>query len=141
MMAMEIAALLAGIRPVEPIQYARVWVFRHSTGQEPDRDNFNAACKGLLDVLQPSTAKRSYGLGVIENDKPGRCDLRIHHVHAKHSTQQMTRVIITEIDAAEIDAVRAAVAKEAEQAASLIGVHGAPLGLDKDASAKALAAA
>lgn len=104
-MAWEIASLLTGSRPVRPIKFVRVQVFRHSVG-EPDTDNLYASCKPLLDVLQPATDRRTYGLGVIENDKPSRCELRAHDVKAPRRNEQFTRVIITEIDAQTIAAAR-----------------------------------
>lgn len=104
-LAWEIAAALSGVRPAKPIKYARVQVFRHSVGT-PDRDNLFAACKALLDVLQPSTARRLYGLGIIENDCPSRCELRVFDIKAPRRNEQFTRVMITEIDATAIAAAR-----------------------------------
>lgn len=57
MLASEVMVLTVGRRPAEPFRYAAVRVFRHSV-QEPDTDNLYAACKGLLNVLQPVTGLR-----------------------------------------------------------------------------------
>ena len=104
-MAWEVAALLSGLRPAKPIRYSRVQVFRHSVGV-PDRDNLFTSCKGLLDVLQPATSKRLFGLGIIENDCPSRCDLRVFDTKSPRRNEQFTRVVITEIDAKAIAAAR-----------------------------------
>lgn len=104
-MAWEIAAELAGFRPAAPLKYARVQVFRHSTGV-PDTDNLYASCKPLLDVLQPATDRRLYGLGVIQNDSPTRCELRAFDEPLRKGLKAFTRVIITEMDAETIAAAR-----------------------------------
>lgn len=104
-MGWEISAMTAGLRPEKPIKYARVQVFRHSVG-EPDRDNLFTSCKALLDVLQPSAARRVYGIGIIENDCPSRCDVRVFDIKAPRRNEQLTRVVITEIDAKAIAAAR-----------------------------------
>lgn len=116
-MAWEIAAALAGFRPRAPIKYARVQVFRHSTGV-PDTDNLYAACKPLLDVLQPATDRRVYGLGIIENDKPTKCELRAFDAPLPNRQLPFTRVIITEIDAKTIAAARRLAAEQAERDAA-----------------------
>lgn len=104
-MAWEIAAALSGVRPAKPMKYSRVQIFRHSFGV-PDRDNLYTACKGLLDVLQPATGKRLFGLGLIENDCPSRCEVRPFDIKSPRLYEQFTRVIITEIDAKAIAAAR-----------------------------------
>lgn len=116
-MAWEIAATLAGFRPRAPLKYVRVQVFRHSTGV-PDTDNLYAACKPLLDVLQPATDRRVYGLGIIDNDKPSKCELRAFDAPLQTRQLPFTRVIITEIDAKAIAAARQASLEQAERAAA-----------------------
>ena len=106
LLSAEIAALLAGQRPVEPLKIVSVQVFRHSI-QEPDTDNLYAACKGLLDCLQPLAASRTYGLGIIANDKPSVCKISVHHVKAKHRTEQFTRVVIRELSSFDLERLAA----------------------------------
>jgi len=106
-LASEVMALTAGRRPAVPFSYAAVRVFRHSV-QEPDTDNLYAACKGLLDVLQPATGQRVYGLGIIADDKPGTCHIEAHHVPAARRVDQCTVVEITALSAAEMHARHAA---------------------------------
>lgn len=98
-LSQEIWALLGGRLPKEAFSYAQVKVFRHSL-QEPDTDNLYASCKALLDVLQPVAKNRVYGLGIIENDKPSRCDLIVRHVRARKKDDQCTRVVITQLESA-----------------------------------------
>ena len=105
LLAWEIASMLAGQRPAEPLKYVQVSVFRHSL-QEPDTDNLYASCKGLLDVLQPSGKRRTYGLGIIENDKPSRCLLKVRHIPVRYRTDQCTHVVIKAVAAADIEATR-----------------------------------
>ncbi|MDD2705917.1 MAG: hypothetical protein PHU07_11380 [Acidocella sp.] len=102
-LASEVMVLTVGRRPVAPFRYAAVRVFRHSV-QEPDTDNLYAACKGLLDVLQPATAKRVFGLGIIANDKPNVCHIEAHHVPAARRLDQCTVVEIRELSAGEMNA-------------------------------------
>lgn len=106
-MAWEIAALISGMRPAAPLKFVQIHVFRRSLG-EPDTDNLFASCKPLLDVLQPSTERRKYGLGVIENDDRRRCLLRAIDLKVKHRPDQCTRVVIREVDSREIAAARRA---------------------------------
>src|SRR5271157_315989 len=95
-LAWEIRALLNGQMPAEPFQFASVQVFRHGI-IEPDRDNLYFSAKDLMDVLQPSTDRRTFGLGIISDDKPSRCDFDIKHVKAKHRPDQCTVVVIREL--------------------------------------------
>ena len=96
LLSSEIAALTVGQRPAEPWSLVSVQVFRHSI-QEPDTDNLYASVKGLLDCLQPATQRRTYGLGIIANDKPSACELSVRHVKARHRTDQCTVVVIREL--------------------------------------------
>lgn len=116
-MAWDIASVLAGFRPAAPLKYVRVQVFRHSKG-EPDTDNLVSSCKPLLDVLQPAGDRRLYGLGIIENDKPSRCELRVFDMPLKQRENPFTRVVITEIDAKTIAAARRQALEEAQRAAA-----------------------
>lgn len=111
-LASEIMALTAGRRPAAPFQHAMVQVFRHSV-QEPDTDNLYAACKGLLDVLQPAAGNRVYGLGIIANDKPSVCRVEAHHARAARRVEQGTVVVIRELSATEMAENRAAARKQA----------------------------
>lgn len=115
-LAWEVAALLAGSRPVVPFRHAAVQVFRHAV-QEPDTDNLYTSCKALLDVLQPCGARRLYGLGIIENDKPSRCILSVRHMQERHRTAQCTRVVVRELGAQEFSAVLADAPAREEAAA------------------------
>lgn len=103
--AYEIISQLSGDRPEPPFKYAAVTIFRHSL-QEPDTDNLYASAKDLLDVLQPSGEQRSYGLGIIENDKPSRCELKVRHRTARYRTDQCTRVVIREMTEVEFNTAR-----------------------------------
>ncbi len=98
-LSLEVMALI-GPRG-EPLRYAEVLVWRHGV-QAPDRDNLYASLKGLLDVLQPSTKRRSYGLGLIESDGHSQCFAQILHVQAKRRADQCTRVVVRETNAAGI---------------------------------------
>lgn len=84
----------------DPFPRARVTVWRHSL-HEPDTDNLYASCKHALDILQPCTPKRAYGLGMIENDKPSCCDLRAFWIKTARRTDQRTVIEVVEwLDAA-----------------------------------------
>ena len=91
---------------------------RDSSTGVPDTDNLYAACKPLLDVLQPATDRRVYGLGIIENDKPTKCELRAFDAPLPNRQLPFTRVIITEIDAKTIAAARRLAAEQAERDAA-----------------------
>ena len=95
LLALEVMALI-GARPAQPLARASVQVFRHGI-QAPDQDNLFASCKGLLDVLQPSTARRKYGLGIIAGDDPAHLELAVHHIKAAHRGEQGTVVVVREI--------------------------------------------
>ena len=95
-LATEIMALTHGKRPLAPLPKARVRVYRCSVG-EPDTDNLYASAKALLDCLQPSNERRKYGLGIIENDRPSQCELRVHHVKAAGRAEQCTIVMIEDL--------------------------------------------
>ena len=90
-LAAEIWAALAGRVPPSPLPRARVTIWRHSV-QEPDTDNLYASCKGVLDAIQPATDRRTYGLGIIVDDKPSVCELRALWVKERHRTDQRTVV-------------------------------------------------
>jgi hypothetical protein len=90
--AREVWVALGGRLPAEPIQRCRVTVYRHSTRQ-PDDDNLAGSLKPLLDALQPSTDRRTYGLGLIADDAPGVCSMVPRWVKATRATQ-FTRVVI-----------------------------------------------
>ena len=94
-LATEIWAALGTQQPAQPLARARVTIWRHSV-QEPDTDNLYASCKGVLDALQPATERRTYGLGVITDDRPSLCDLRAKWVKAAHRTDQRTVVEVVE---------------------------------------------
>jgi len=102
-LAWEIRTLINGQMPVNPFEFASVQIFRHGI-IEPDRDNLYASAKDLLDVLQPVTARRSFGLGVIADDKPSRCAFDIKHVKAKHRPDQCTVVVIRELASIDVGA-------------------------------------
>lgn len=104
-MAREVMAVLGGPRPAVPFEYSSVQVFRHSL-QEPDRDNLYASVKDLLDVLQPSHERRTFGLGIISNDKPSRCLLTVRHIQARYRSDQCTIVVIRQLPG--LEAVRVA---------------------------------
>ena len=96
-LAWEIRAALNGFLPPEPFAYASVQVFRHGI-REPDIDNLFASAKDILDVMQPATEKRKFGLGIITDDKPSRCKFEIKHIQAKHRTDQGTLVVIRQLE-------------------------------------------
>lgn len=99
LLAWEIRAAMVGQIPAEPFKFASVRVYRHCVGEGPDIDNLYASAKDILDVLQPPTARRTFGLGIISDDKPSRCDFVIHHVRARHRPEQCTRVVIRQLEA------------------------------------------
>lgn len=61
--------------PAQPLARARVMIERAAPGHAVDPDGLVGGCKGLLDVLQPATPKRRYGLGLIQDDSPRHIDL------------------------------------------------------------------
>lgn len=99
LLAWEIMAALAGQIPAETFKFSSVRIFRHCVGEGPDVDNLYASAKDILDVLQPPTARRTFGLGIISDDKPSRCDFVIQHVRARHRPDQCTRVVIRMLEA------------------------------------------
>jgi hypothetical protein len=94
LLAWEIRSLLAGQIPEKPINFVHVQVWRRSIS-EPDQDGL--IVKALLDVLQPSSQRHPYGLGIIKDDKRSNCISSINHVQVKHRTEQCTRVVIREL--------------------------------------------
>jgi hypothetical protein len=90
--AQEVWIALGCRLPATPIERCRVTVYRHSTRQ-PDDDNLAASMKPLLDALQPATAKRRYGLGLIADDAPGVCLMVPRWIKATRGNQ-FTRVVI-----------------------------------------------
>lgn len=105
-LAWEVTIALGGPRPPVPFRFSAVEIYRHSI-QAPDVDNLYASAKDLLDVLQPSTARRTFGLGIIENDKPSRCAIKVRHVQARARTDQHTLVVIRELSSFELEAAAA----------------------------------
>lgn len=81
--------------PDRPFDMSRITVWRHSV-QRPDTDNLYASLKPLCDVLQPCTAKRKYGLGVIVDDAPGVCEMRAFWNKAPRRNDQRTVVAVEE---------------------------------------------
>lgn len=90
-LAREVWAALNGRRPAEPLARSRVTVWRHGI-VEPDFDNLAASLKSLLDVLQPVTERRTYGLGLIADDAPSACDIRPRWIKAGRRVDQRTVV-------------------------------------------------
>jgi hypothetical protein len=103
LLSWEIRALIAGQIPDEPFLYSSVKVFRHGI-IEPDRDNLYFSAKDLMDVLQPAITRRSFGLGVISDDKPSRCLFDIKHIKAPKRDAQCTVVVIQELDHIPVEA-------------------------------------
>lgn len=103
-LAWEVSIALAGSRPVTPFKFCTIQIYRHGI-QAPDIDNLYASAKDLLDVLQPSTKRRTFGLGIIADDKPSRCLPTVRHVQAKKRDDQCTVVVIRELSAVEFEAV------------------------------------
>jgi hypothetical protein len=95
-LAWEVVAALGRARPAAPIEFAEIVTWRHSV-QQPDEDNLQASRKGLHDVLQPSSERHPYGLGVILGDDPGHLRSIIHHVKAKSRLEQYTLVRIRDL--------------------------------------------
>ncbi len=93
-LAVEIFAELAGRIPSRPIQRAEVTIWRHSI-RTADEDNLLA--KSLLDVLQPSSKRHPYGIGVIAGDDPAHVVTRFFQVKEKKREGQCTRVSIRDL--------------------------------------------
>lgn len=93
-LAAEINVAIVGQKPTSPIAVVDVRVFRHSVG-DPDADN--SIVKALLDVLQPSSKRHPYGLGVISGDDPASCRSALVSVRERHRTDQKTVVVIREL--------------------------------------------
>jgi hypothetical protein len=97
-LAAEIWAALGCKLPVKPFQLARIMVERHGI-REPDEDNLRASVKALFDVLQPATANRAYGLGIIAGDDKRRLVQDVVHVQAAKMVDQCTLVRIFDLTA------------------------------------------
>lgn len=84
--------------PAAPYQRAKIAVLRRSPGH-PDPDNLAASVKPLCDVLQPLTAKRKYGLGIIINDGEDCLGkgVAICAERVAHKTEQCTLVTIEDL--------------------------------------------
>lgn len=92
-LAWSVVAAIGNQRPKTPFARAHVRVERHSTGN-PDPDNLLA--KGLLDVLQPPSARQPAGLGIITDDSAHGIRLEIIAVRVRHRAEQKTVVTIKE---------------------------------------------
>jgi hypothetical protein len=77
-LAQEVMVALSGPRhfPRPPFANAKVTVVRHSAGAL-DADNLTASCKPLCDVLCVNSPTHPSGLGIIEDDAPGKCELHV----------------------------------------------------------------
>jgi hypothetical protein len=95
-LAAEIWAALGCRLPVRPFGRARIMVERHGI-REPDEDNLRASVKALFDVLQPATANRAYGLGIIAGDDKRRLEQQVVHVRAAKLADQCTLVRIFDL--------------------------------------------
>jgi hypothetical protein len=102
-LAWEVLAALGRARPAQPLQRVEVTIWRHSV-QAPDQDNLVASAKSLLDVLQPASKRHPYGVGVISGDDPARLRLAVHHVKAKHRTDQHTLVRVRAVESMPVAA-------------------------------------
>ena len=91
-LAWEIASVI-GPRPKTPIKRARVTIERWSTGT-PDTDGVWGSAKALVDVLCAPSRTHPCGLGVIVDDHPGVCELRVHARKAAHREDQRTVVTV-----------------------------------------------
>lgn len=90
-LAEEVAVALGFRRPPEPLTKARVTVWRHSVSAM-DFDNNVASLKPLLDVMQPPTVRRKYGLGLIADDGPETIDVAVHWL--KSATRRDQRTVV-----------------------------------------------
>src|SRR5580765_3392856 len=74
------------------LRKVRVHIERHST-IEPDPDGLDGAKKLVLDVLQPSSKRHPYGIGVIANDNSQCVESTVKHVKCKGGVKK-TRIVV-----------------------------------------------
>ena len=98
----EVMVALGGTRhlPRPCFARARVTVWQHRVSLM-DPDNLTAACKALLDVLQPRSDRHPLGIstGIIADDSAECCELVVRQIKEAHRSDQRTVVVIEELDA------------------------------------------
>lgn len=92
-MAWEVKAAVGKIS--EPIKRARVTIVRFSVGRL-DQDNLYGGCKALIDCLVSPTKKNPHGLGLIHNDDPEVCEIKVFGAKSSRRDQR-TEVLIEEL--------------------------------------------
>ena len=78
--------------PGPPFENARVTITRISP-RTLDTDGAYGAAKSLLDILKPRSERNPLGIGVIIEDNPSRCELRVE----QEIGEAATRVVIEEL--------------------------------------------
>jgi hypothetical protein len=82
-------------RPARPFERARVTVERFSAQTaDIDIDNLYGSAKGLADILCQQSRVHPFGLGIITDDKPSVCDLRVSATKVRHRIDQKTIVTV-----------------------------------------------
>lgn len=93
------AEVFAAVHPhrnyaADPFDLCNVTITRYSP-KEPDKDGLVGSVKGLLDVLQPVSARHPNGLGLIADDSSA-CILNLDVRHAKGKDR--TDVVIEQVE-------------------------------------------
>lgn len=98
--AWDIALRLMPARP-EPLQRARVTIYRHSVGTL-DQDNAVGGCKALVDVLKPPGKRNPHGMGLIVDDTPDCLELVVKQIKVARRSEQRTVVTIEPLHVADV---------------------------------------
>lgn len=98
--AWDIALRLMPARP-EPLQRARVTIYRHSVGTL-DQDNAIGGCKALVDVLKPAGKRNPHGMGLIVDDTADCLELVVKQIKVTRRSDQRTVVTIEPLHVADV---------------------------------------